>query len=66
MFFDQLNERNAMVMSILAFEKVGQVILANLGSPTLARSGPKKAVSFVRAPNAMIQVYFLAILTVET
>jgi hypothetical protein len=32
MFFDQLDERNAMVMSILAFEEVGQVVLADLGS----------------------------------
>jgi hypothetical protein len=30
MFFDQLNERNAMVKSILAFEEVGQVSLADL------------------------------------
>ena len=59
MFFDQLNERNAMVMSILAFEKVGQVGLADL-------AGPEKAFSFVRSPNAMIQVSFLAILTIET
>ena len=30
MFFDQLDERNAMVKSILTFEKVGQVGLADL------------------------------------
>jgi hypothetical protein len=54
MFFDQLYKRNAMVKSVLAFEEVGQVVLA------------KKAISFAQAPNAMIQVSFLAILTVET
>ena len=32
MFFDQLDERNAMVKSILAFEEVGQVSLADLRS----------------------------------
>jgi hypothetical protein len=30
MFFDQLNERNAMVKFVLAFEKIGQVSLADL------------------------------------
>jgi hypothetical protein len=30
MFFDQLDESNAMVKSVLAFEKVGQVVLADL------------------------------------
>ena len=32
MCLDQLDERNAMVKSILAFEEVGQVSLADLGS----------------------------------
>jgi hypothetical protein len=32
MFFDQLDERNVMVQSILTFEKLGQVGLADLGS----------------------------------
>ena len=32
MFFDQLDERDAMVKSVLAFEEVGQVGLADLGS----------------------------------
>ena len=31
MFFDQLDEANAMVQSILTFEKVDQVGLADLG-----------------------------------
>jgi hypothetical protein len=68
MFFDQLNERNTMVKSVLAFEKVGQVSLADLGSrlSRLDGSGLRKVVSFARAPNAMIQVSFLAILMVET
>ena len=52
-----------MVKSVLAFEEVGQVGLAKDSG---SRSGPEKAVSFARAPNAMIQVYFLAILTIET
>ena len=32
MFFDQLDERNAMMKITLAFEKVGKVGLADLGS----------------------------------
>jgi len=32
MFFDQLNEGNTMMKSILAFEKVSPVGLADLGS----------------------------------
>ena len=32
MFFDQVDERNAMVQSILAFEKVEKVGLADFGS----------------------------------
>ena len=55
-----------MVTSILAFEEVGQVGLADLAKPTVARSGPKKVVSFTWAQIAMIQVSFLAILTIET
>jgi hypothetical protein len=31
MFFDQLDERNAMVMSVLAFDDFGQVGIADLG-----------------------------------
>ena len=43
MFFDQLDE-------------VGR--LRELAKPTLARSGPENAVSFIRALNAMIQISF--------
>jgi hypothetical protein len=32
MFFDQLDERNAMVQAILGFGKLGHVVLADLGS----------------------------------
>jgi hypothetical protein len=65
MFFNQLDERNAMVKSILAFEEVGQVSLADLSRLWLDQA-LEKVVSFARALNAMIQVSFLAILTVET
>jgi hypothetical protein len=60
MFFDELDERNAMLQSILTFEKVGKVDEA--GSSWV---NPRKAVFFVQAPNVMIQVCFLAILTIE-
>jgi hypothetical protein len=41
MFFNQLNERNAMVQSILAFEKLGQVS----SKPTLIGSAPEESFS---------------------
>ena len=69
MFFDQIDERNTMVMYVLAFEEVGQVGLADFRSP-LSRlwldRAQKSCFLLARAPNAMIQVSFLAILTIET
>jgi len=52
-----------MVKSVLAFEEVGQVGLAKDSG---SRSGPEKAVSFARAPIAMMQISFQSILTIET
>jgi len=56
MFFDQLNERNAMVKSFLAFDEVGQVGLADFST--------QKVIFFTQLPNAMIRVSFLAMLTI--
>ena len=44
MFFDQLDERNAMVESILSFEEVGQPTWES-AKPTLAGSAPEKLFS---------------------
>jgi hypothetical protein len=42
MFFDELDERNAMLQSILTFEKVGKV-----DEPGSSWVNPRKAVFFV-------------------
>jgi hypothetical protein len=69
MFFDQLDERNAMVKSILAFKKVGLVSLADLGSQLSQDSSwlsIQKVIFFAQAPNKMIHVCSLALLMTET
>jgi len=45
MFFDQLDERNAMVKSILTFEEVSLSRLRESAKPTLAGSVPGKSFS---------------------
>jgi hypothetical protein len=46
MFFNQLDERNAMVKFVLAFEQVGKVSrLRELAKPTLAGSAPEMSFS---------------------
>jgi hypothetical protein len=45
MFFDQLNERNALVQSILAFEKLGLSRLRESAKPTLTSSAPEESFS---------------------
>jgi hypothetical protein len=57
--------RNAMMQSILAFEKDEnsiKSILAGLGfgKPILARKSPQKVISFIQGPYKMIQIYFQA------
>jgi hypothetical protein len=61
MFVDQLDERNAMVKCVLAFEQVGQVGLADSGW-----FSTRKVVFLVHAPNVMIRVCSIAILMIET
>jgi hypothetical protein len=66
-FFDQLDDRNAMVQYILALDEVGQTGLAALGTSLTVSAGsaPRKGVFFVRAPNEMIQICSLTISMIE-
>ena len=65
MFFNQLDERNAMVRTNHVFEELGQTGLGT-GLACSSKASTPKCRFFVRASNGMIQICLLTVSTIET